>query len=84
MKKTEQMDQELERAYASFGKMMAEDEVYRNPALTFEEICRRIGIPVGRLDRYIYSEMGMTGRQLMEAYRRNMTPGEASQSDKMF
>lgn len=68
-------DKELRKAYEAFGRMVAEEEVYREATLTFEDVCRRIGIETGALDRLIFSEMGMTGRQLMAAYREGIVPG---------
>lgn len=68
-------DKELRKAYEAFGRMVAEEEVYREATLTFEDVCRRIGIETGVLDRLIFSEMGMTGRQLMAAYREGIVPG---------
>ena len=53
-------DKELRKAYEAFGRMMVEEEVYREETLTFDDVCRRIGI---------------TGRQLMEAYREGIVPG---------
>lgn len=68
-------DKELWKAYEAFGRMMAEEEVYMEATLTFEDVCRRIGIETGALDRLIFSEMGMTGRQLLAAYREGIVPG---------
>lgn len=68
-------DKELRKAYEAFGRMVAEEEVYREETLTFDDVCRRIGIETGALERLIFSEMGMTGRQLMEAYREGIVPG---------
>lgn len=68
-------DKELRKAYEAFGRMVAAEEVYREETLTFEDVCHRIGIETGALDRLIFSEMGMTGRQLMAAYREGIVPG---------
>mgnify|MGYP000798537875 FL=1 len=68
-------DKELRKAYEAFGRMVTAEEVYREETLTFEDVCRRIGIETGALDRLIFSEMGMTGRQLMAAYREGIVPG---------
>ena len=68
-------DKGLRKAYEAFGRMMVEEEVYREETLTFDDVCRRIGIETGSLERLIFSEMGMTGRQLMEAYREGIVPG---------
>lgn len=68
-------DKELRKAYEAFGRMVTAEEVYREETLTFEDVCRRIGIETGVLDRLIFSEMGMTGRQLMAAYREGIVPG---------
>lgn len=68
-------DKGLRKAYEAFGRMMVEEEVYREETLTFDDVCRRIGIEPGALVRLIFSEMGMTGRQLMEAYREGIVPG---------
>lgn len=68
-------DKELRKAYEAFGRMMVEEEVYREETLTFDDVCRRIGVETGALERLIFSEMGMTGRQLMGAYREGIVPG---------
>ena len=76
MKKGNDAGPGILEAYEAFGRMMLEDELYRDSSVTFEDLCSGLGVGAGELDGYVFSEMGLTGQQLMDAYRSGKAPGD--------
>lgn len=66
------MNMNIDQAYAEFGFLMAEEEIYADPKVDFQSVCTRIGCSPEALDEMIIREMGMTGTELMEAYREQL------------
>ncbi|MBQ0144768.1 MAG: hypothetical protein KBS78_06305 [Bacteroidales bacterium] len=62
----------MQTAYPAFEKAMDEECVYRNPDLTFSEICLAIGADEGQLDSLLKCELGYSGEELLEAYRKHL------------
>jgi len=59
--------EKIMRDYAAFERVMDESKVYLD--LDFEDICAALGTDDKALDRLIFSEIGMTGRELVDFYR---------------
>lgn len=76
MKKVNDADSGILEAYGEFGRMMLADELYRDSSISFGDVCARLGVGAGELDRLVFAEMGLTGQQLMDAYRSGKAPGE--------
>ena len=55
--------------YSLFGKLLDEDFLFVDPSVDFRWICRALGAPRRKLDKYIYSELGMGGDEVISAYR---------------
>ena len=56
--------------YAAFEKAMDEKRLYRRFSC-FAEICSLIGAEPAALDAVIYDELGYTGQNLVDFYRRS-------------
>lgn len=59
----------MEKAYAVFGRLMCEDKVYLDRALTFPRICEWLDVKPEALDEVLLSELGYDGAGLLAAYR---------------
>lgn len=60
---------QLQSAYEMFGRLMLDEKIYLKKGMTFECVCRIIGVSPEDLDEEIIREMGMSGQSLMDAYR---------------
>lgn len=60
---------DLQKAFDLFSKMMNEDKVYLDASLTYDAICRRIGIAPADLDEKLMAELGMDGETILYRYR---------------
>ena len=60
----------LDEAYAAFERLMDEAEIFRNEALTFDDICREAGADPAALEKVLRDELGYSGRELVDFYRR--------------
>lgn len=61
----------LEKIYEEFGVMMNEDRIYEDETVSYEDICRGLGVAPSALDGILMRELGYTGEQLIEEYRRS-------------
>lgn len=56
--------------YELFAMLLEEEKVYMDPGMTFRKICRWIGADVRQMDSYLESELGYSGNETLESYRR--------------
>ena len=70
--------------YALFEKLLDEEYLFIHPSVDFRSICRAIRAPRRRLDKYIYSELGMGGDEVIRTYRRWWERGLQSKYGKSF
>ncbi len=61
-------DEELQRKFEVFGEML-EGDAGRYSEKSFEEICGILGVRPGAFDRFIFSQVGITGKEVLELYR---------------
>lgn len=61
----------LEKIYEEFGVMMNEDRIYEDETVSYEDICRGLGVDPSALDGLLLRELGYTGGQLIEEYRKS-------------
>lgn len=61
----------LEKIYEEFGVMMNEDRIYEDETVSYEDICRGLGVAPSALDGILMRELGYAGEQLIEEYRRS-------------
>lgn len=61
----------LEKIYEEFGVMMNEDRIYEDETVSYEDICRGLGVDPSALDGLLMRELGYTGEQLIEEYRKS-------------
>ncbi len=59
----------MEKEYASFEMAMDEERLYRLIP-DFQGICLRIGAEPAALDAKLYEELGYSGQELVDFYRR--------------
>ena len=59
-----------------FGKLLEEQEVYLDPACTFSTICDRMGVQEDKFGEYVFANVGLTGDQVLEVYRKTGPSGE--------
>ena len=65
-----------------FGKLLEEQEVYLDPACTFGTICDRMGVPEDKFGEYVFANVGLTGDQVLEVYRKTGPSGEWAEKRK--
>ncbi len=58
-----------DRCYAAFARLLEEGETFRDPSLTFTELCARAGADPEALETLLSSELGFSGEALLEEYR---------------
>ena len=56
-------------AYAAVVRLLCEENIYINPGLSFERICRLSGVSPREADRYFRSELGMGGEEVLSSLR---------------
>lgn len=61
-------------AYEEFGRLMNDEEVFRDSSQTFEGLCRMIGIDKDALESVLLEELGMRGDTLIDRYREITVP----------
>ena len=59
----------MKKRYERFGKLLEEERIFEEPALTFSEICRRMGVSPDELDACIFAETGLCGEEVLQVYR---------------
>lgn len=60
--------------YELLGTLLEDEKVYMNPGMTFETVCRWMGVCPKRMDEYVYSSVGMSGNEVIEIYRNSVAP----------
>ena len=57
------------KVYAAFGRLMDEQKVWRDPSVSFSEICSLAGSSTDVLNRILLEEIGMDGEELLLRYK---------------
>lgn len=57
-------------AYERFCALMTEKELYKDESVSYRSVCDSLGVSQDELDDVLMSEMGMSGRQVMDAFRK--------------
>ena len=70
-KMAEKMDR-LEKIYEEFCVMMNEDRIYEDEAVSYADICRELCVEPSELDAVLLRELGFTGDELVEEYRKSV------------
>ena len=58
------MDRKLERF-----ALLLESGTENGKNMSFEEMCRKAGVSAGEMDRYLYDSFGLSGADILKAYR---------------
>lgn len=59
----------LLKLFERFEKLMDEDEVYKDPAIDFNDICRMLRCSPSDLNEQLMNQFGMDGDAILERYR---------------
>ena len=59
----------IQIAYEIFSSLLLEDKVYLDGEVRFSSICKWMGFPEKELDAYIFKEMGLSGREIIDSLR---------------
>lgn len=62
-------DKSLMKSYEIFSRLLHEDKIFMDPSLSFSIICRWIGADRRRLDKLIKNELGLSGMEMIRAFR---------------
>jgi len=60
----------LSNSYRRFARLIESGEVLRDPDITFIGVCRKLWISPSSLDEIIERELGMTGQEVIDFYRK--------------
>lgn len=60
---------DMENYFKLFSILMDKEKVYMDPSLTFGDVCRWIGVRNTAFDRWLMSELGFHGDDILKAYR---------------
>lgn len=59
----------LIKLFKRFEKLMDEDEIYLDPDIDFDGICRMLHCSPSDLNEYLEDQFGMDGEAILERYR---------------
>lgn len=71
---TRDVMENFDEIYERFGRLLEDDRPYADPACTFEGICRSLGADPAAFGEYVFSQVGMTGEEVLEVYRKSDVP----------
>ena len=57
------------KQFERYEKLMDEDEVYKNPEIDFDDICRMLRCSPSDLNEQLMNQFGMDGDAILERYR---------------
>lgn len=56
--------------FERFEKLMDVDEIYKDPDIRFNDICRKLHCSPSDLNECLVNQFGMDGHAILEEYRR--------------
>lgn len=59
----------FEETFTRFARLMDEEEIWQDPAITFRQICRKLRVPRRRFSRFLWGELGYRGEEILRVYR---------------
>ncbi len=62
------MDNILE-GYSRLMALAGRDSVLSDPTIDFQQLCRIAGVDVSVMDPYVFSELGLSGDELLNRFR---------------
>ena len=67
---------DLGKIYERFGRLLEEGRPYLDPGCSFISICSGLGVDPEVFNGFIFSQVGYTGEEVLEIYRRSWHPDE--------
>ena len=62
--------------YESMCRLLLEDEIYRDPAVDFCQLCSLVGARPEEMQDYLDEELGMQGPELLAEFRLQSREGQ--------
>lgn len=59
----------FEETFTRFSRLMDEEEIWQDPAVTFRQICRQLRVSCRRFSRFLFGELGFRGEEILRIYR---------------
>lgn len=59
----------FEDSYELFGRLVADENIFLDPAFSFERTCRMVGVGRAEMDEVLQRELGLGGDELFGALR---------------
>lgn len=59
----------IHSTFLCFERLMDTEKVYRNPDISFRNICRQLSVSPSSLNEILLDEIGMNGDELIDFYR---------------
>jgi len=63
----------INQAYSEFSVLLLEDRIYEDPSITYEDICAAMSVSPSDLDRILFDELGMKGREILYYFQKLLT-----------
>ena len=64
------MDSELKEKFEEFGKILEDMGTAADNGCSFSEVCRMLDVDMEKFGEYVFSEVGLSGDEVMELYRK--------------
>lgn len=62
----------LENRFSIIERLLDEEHLFLNPNLSFAVLCRCVGVDEGAMERYLLSELGIGGEEMLSKLRGSM------------
>ena len=59
----------IENKYATFWRLLENNKVYLEPSVSFRGLCRLLNVGPRCFDRFLFSELGFHGEEILASYR---------------
>lgn len=56
--------------YEMFADYLLREKPYLDPTVTYQSLCSFLGLPSRKLDRTLMAELGVSGQEIMEIFRK--------------
>lgn len=61
----------IKENYSRLERLLTDEKIYLIPDLTFETLCSWLEVLPADLENLIFEELGLTGQELLDRYRRD-------------
>lgn len=60
----------IEEIYEEFGRLLEEKKVHKDKSCDFVSVCRMLDTDPEEFGKYVFSQVGMSGDEVLDLYRR--------------